>query len=176
MHKFSDLINLCTFYTLSSLERTNNEIIDALQKRGSTTLVKTLQMVQLQKAIFLVGMFSMFEADLQTNLDCSDGFNKLREVLKNEGEMQLLEKFNDITLAVNVLKHGLGKSYDKLVTKADSLEFNIKLQGKTFFDEGDVSEPSTLIEVDEKFVKYCVYIIQQVSDVIDRYRAAPLGE
>jgi len=37
------------------------------------------------------------------------------------------------------------------------------LPGENFFDEGDVSEVSTLIEVDDKFVLNCAELIEQVS-------------
>ena len=68
MHTFTELVDRCSAFTLEALRDANERIINALQMSAATTLVKTLQMVQLQKAIFVVGMFSLFEATLQDGL------------------------------------------------------------------------------------------------------------
>ena len=146
----------------------NERIINALQMSAATTLVKTLQMVQLQKAIFVVGMFSLFEATLQDGLSCSDGFREATNILDREGEAVLKDRFSDLQLAINVLKHGRGRSYDALVAKAGALRFRVKLPGEVFFCDGDVSEVSTLIEVDDSFVLSCAEVIREVSEAIRR--------
>lgn len=74
MHRFEDLILRNTLFTLNALKDINEKIIDALQISGSTILIKNLQMIQLQKAIFAVGMFSIFDAELQNQLSCKNGF------------------------------------------------------------------------------------------------------
>lgn len=68
--------------------------------------------------------------------------------------------------AINVLKHGQGSSYNRLNAKSNILPFKIK-QNNTFIDEGDVSELSFLIKVDDKFVLDCVNISESVSDIIE---------
>lgn len=125
-------------------------------------------MIQLQKSIIAVGMFSLFEAKLQGGLSCSDGFREAADILDSEGEAVLKERFNDLRLAINVLKHGHGRSYDALVAKAGTLGFKIKLPGEESFCEGDVSEVSTLIEVDDTFVLNCAEVIHKVSEAIKR--------
>ena len=75
-------------------------------------------MVQLQKVITAVGMFSIFEAMLQDGLACNDGFRGAKDVLEQEGELTLKERFGNLELAINVLKHGRGWSHDKLVKKS----------------------------------------------------------
>jgi hypothetical protein len=120
-------------------------------------------MIQLQKAISAVGMFSMFDAILQGRLQCTDGFRGAAALLEAEGEVVLNERFSDLQLAVNVLKHGKGRSYEALVQKAGSLPFRIKLPDEVFFNEGDVAEVSTLVEVDDAFVLLCAEVIHAVS-------------
>jgi hypothetical protein len=127
-------------------------------------------MVQLQKAIHTVGMFSMFEAILQDGLNCTDGFREAAQILDNEGEAALKERFEDLQMAINVLKHGKGRSYNALVAKAGNLRFRMKMPDEAFFAEGDVTEVSTLIEVDDAFVLRCAEVIRVVSDVIRRAR------
>jgi hypothetical protein len=170
MHTFTDLVDRCTAFTLEALREANERTIDALQTSAATTLVKALQMIQLQKAILAVGMFSLFEAILQDGLSCSDGFREATDILDREGEAVLKEHFNDLQLAINVLKHGRGRSYDALVAKAGVLRFRVKLPGEAFFCEGDVSEVSTLIEVDDTFVLSCAEVIREVSEAIRRAR------
>jgi hypothetical protein len=170
MHSFTELVDRCATFTLGTLKAANERTIEQLQTSGATSLVKTLQMVQLQKAIFAVGMFSIFEANLQGGLGCSDGFSEAKKILADGGELDLKENFNDLFLAINVLKHGRGRSYDALVAKAEALPFRIKLPDQSFFFEGDVSEVSTLVQVDDAFVQRCGKVISDVSEVISRLR------
>jgi hypothetical protein len=79
MHSFTELVDRCVTFTLEPLREGNERTIEALQKSGATTLVKTLQMIQLQKAILVVGMFSMFEANLQDGLSCANGFSEAKK-------------------------------------------------------------------------------------------------
>jgi hypothetical protein len=166
MHEFTELIDRCTTFTLNTLREANEKAIEALQTSGATSLVKILQMVQLQKAILAVGMFSMFEANLQDSLDCTNGFDGAKKILDARGEIITKEQFEDLWLAINVLKHGRGRSYDSLVAKVKGLPFRVKLPDEPFFFEGDVSEVSTLIEVDDAFVQHCSNVIKDVSDLI----------
>lgn len=170
MHSFTELIDHCATFTLEALREANERTVDALQRSGATSLVKTLQMIQLQKAILAVGMFSLFEASLRDSLNCGSGFNEAAKALGEEGEHDLKERFDDLVLAINVLKHGRGRSYSALVAKAKTLPFRVKLPGESFFFEGDVSEVSTLIEVDDAFVQRCGDVINEVSEVIRRVR------
>jgi hypothetical protein len=175
MHTFTELVDRCTGFTLDALGRAERKLIEDLQTSAATHLVKSLQMVQLQKAISAVGMFSMFEAVLQDGLGCKDGFREAKEILDREREISLKDRFSDLQLAVNVLKHGRGRSYDELVAKAAGLPFRIKQPEERFFDEGDVSEVATLIEVDDAFVWSCVQVIQDVSAIIKRTRPSFFG-
>ncbi len=165
MHSFNELVYRSTAFTLNAVEKENNKVIEELEKSGSTSAIKSLQMFQLQKVILAVGMFSIFDAMLQDSLSTNNGFKKAKEILLKK-EIVLHDRFQVFIAAINVLKHGRGVSYDFLVNKSNALPFNIKLPGQSFFFEGDVSEISTLIEVDDKFVLDCAELIEHVSGVI----------
>lgn len=170
MHRFDELVTRCIESALSALEEVGDKIHEALNTSGATSLVKGLQTIQLQKAILAVGMFSMFEAKLQDGLNCSNGFGEARKILSDEGETALKTRFDDFQTAINVLKHGRGRSYDDLAKRATKLPFRIKSPDESFFEEGDVSEISTLIEVDDDFVRACARLVHDVSAVIRRAR------
>ena len=68
MHSFEELAQYCTEYILGALEETQHKVEAALQTSGATSLVEALQMIQLQKAISVVGVFSIFDAMLQDRL------------------------------------------------------------------------------------------------------------
>lgn len=163
MHEFNELVQRSTAFSLNALNEAQQRTVDALQTSAATTLVKTLQMVQLQRAISAVGMFSMFDAVLQDQLQCKNGFQKAGLILESQGDVALKERFSDLQLAVNVLKHGNGRSYEALVQKAAILPFRVKLPDEHFFNEGDISEISTLVEVDDAFVLLCAEVIHAVS-------------
>lgn len=163
MHQFSELVYRSTAFSLTTLEEIQSKVIEELQTSSSTHLVKTLQMIQLQKAIIAIGMFSLFESILQDNLSCRNGFKEAKKILVETGNTKLKNRFEDFFNAINILKHGKGRSYDALVAKSSSLTFKIKLPEEDFFDEGDVSEISTLIEVNDEFVLDCAKLIEEVS-------------
>lgn len=163
MHEFSELADRSAAFTLKALSDAHERIVEALQESGATTRVKTLQVVQLQKVISAVGMFSMFEAMLQDGLNCADGFRSAADVLTQQGELALKTQFEDLQLAINALKHGRGRSYDALVNKAANLPFRVKLPQENFFFEGNGGEVSTLVEVDDAFVLRCAEVIREVS-------------
>ena len=79
MHEFDELADRCAAFTLSALREANEKTIEMLQTSGATTLVKTLQLIQLQKAALAVGMFSIFEAELQNRLGSNNGLRGRRK-------------------------------------------------------------------------------------------------
>ncbi len=168
MHEFSELIYRCTTFSLGSLNEVNKKIIQELENSAATSLVKNLQMINLHKVVLAVGMFSIFEAHLQDRLDCTDGFGEAKAILNQANENEISECFSDLILAINVLKHGKGRSYEALIKRTSSLQFRVKLPDESFFYEGDVSEVSTLVEVDDAFVELCSKSIEDVSNVIRR--------
>jgi len=167
MHEFCELVQHTTAFTLNALEAAWQATTDELQGSAETRLVKALQMVQLQKAISAVGMFAMFDAEIQERLQCKDGFSEANQRLDAAGKGELRDLFVKLQQAVNVLKHGRGRSYDALVAVAPKLPFRVKLPDEAFFNEGDVSEISTLVEVDDKFVLLCADVISQVSSALN---------
>lgn len=99
--------------------------------------------------------FSIFEARLQEIFkDAKYAFDQAEKVLKEKDEFALYEKFHDLRQAINVLKHGDGKSYNILLQKEQQLPFRIKKRDESFFCEGDISEVTSLIKVDDEFVKF----------------------
>jgi hypothetical protein len=167
MHEFCELVQHTTAFTLNALETAWQATTDELQSSAETQLVKALQIVQLQKAISAVGMLAMFDAEIQERLQCRDGFSEANQRLDTAGNGELRDLFLKLQQAVNVLKHGRGRSYDSLVAVAATLLFHVKLPDEAFFNEGDVSEISALIEVDDKFVLLCVDVISQVSSALN---------
>ena len=170
MHSFIELVEWGTKFTLNALNDAWEKTTAELQTSGATILVKSLQMLNLQKATLTVGIFSIFEAELQHALGGKYAFQTASKILKSAGKYELAIRFDDFREAINVLKHGRGSSYDRLVSRASSLPFRVMLPDENFFCEGDVAEISTIIEVDDVFVNNCVEVICNVSAVIRRAR------
>lgn len=166
MHRFNELARDCVASTLNALNVAQEHNMEELKTSSATRLVRGLQMINLQKAILAVGILSMFDAELQGELDCEYGFGRADEILEQKGLTTLREEFGDYRKAINVLKHGRGTSYDALVAKAGALPFRVLLPTEDFFFEGDVAEISTLIEVDDKFVEECARIVREVSQAV----------
>ena len=171
MHSFSELLHMCSVFTLTTLKEVEDKTIEGIQTSAATSLVKTLQMIRLDKVIFAVGIFSVFEALLQERLNCNNGFAEARNILRQSGDTTLLEQFSDIELVVNALKHGRGRSYNALVAKSGgTLSSQLRQPFDNFFNEGDVSEVTALIDVNDKFIYDCVEVISKVLKVIQDNR------
>jgi hypothetical protein len=170
MHSFADLAEGSVAFTLRAIRETNEEIVAELQVSAATTLVRGLQQLQLQRAILAVGVFGIFESILQDAMGEEKPFLKVADILERAGEGALNERLRAFKHAINVLKHGRGKSYDALVARAEGLPFRVKPPGEAFFDEGDVAEIRTLIDVDDEFVLSCAALIRDVSNVVERSR------
>ena len=75
MHNFDELVHRSTAFTLKkALETENCKLMEKFQTNTSTNGIKNLQMIQLQKAIIAIGMFSLFDSILQEGLSCRNGF------------------------------------------------------------------------------------------------------
>lgn len=171
MHRFSELIEKCSSFTLASLNKIENKAIRTLQTNGSTSAVKSLQMINMEKTIFVVGMFSIFEAELQCRLGCTNGFSEAKAIIKQDNNLSLLKRFVDLELAINVLKHGTGRSYKAITTvQGQTLTSKIKKHQEDLFQEGDVSEISTLIEVNDELIANCVGVIKETCECINKIR------
>lgn len=70
MHNFSELIERCTSFTLDNLTEVQSKTLKTLENSASTIHIKNLQMINLQKAFFIVGVFSFYESILQDRLNC----------------------------------------------------------------------------------------------------------
>jgi len=173
MHEFTELVNRSIHFGLNALKDAQARLHKALETSGATTLVKSLQMVELHKVVIAVGMFSIFEAMMQDQLGVDDGFAEVRKLLDCQGQMELRERFSQYTDAINVLKHGRGRSHDALLARGDALPFRVKQPDQAFFFEGDVSEISTLIRVDDEFVLACGEVIREVWEAMARQADQP---
>ncbi|WP_338334693.1 MULTISPECIES: hypothetical protein [Xanthomonas] len=171
MHPFSELATRCAALTNGLLEENRAHVLAELQEHGTTVLVKALQAIELQGAIVAVGMVAMFDAALQDALNCGDGFKEALNIIEQAGEDELFVRFKDVQLAVNVLKHGAGRSHNELMARRDQLLFRVRGDDE-FFNEGDVSELATLVEVDSAFLRYCSETIDLVAALIKRERPA----
>ena len=122
MHEFSDLAYRCSVFTLNSLKEVEDKTIEALQNSGATNLVKTLQMARLERTIFVVGMFSVFEALLQDRLKCKKGFDEAKDIIKLNYK-RLKAHGNDNKVASDILvKWAMGftitpKEYEFLINR-----------------------------------------------------------
>lgn len=134
---------------------------------GQTVFVNSLLMATVQIEISVVGVFSLFEARMQHKFPNGPFFKKLRVHLIELGQAELATDVWYYYLAVNVLKHGSGSSYEELC-KIPDLPFSIKQPGEFFFEEGDVAEPEGLINVTATgFFKGLISTLSRVHACLD---------
>jgi hypothetical protein len=174
MHRFTELAHRAASFALSTLNEAQEQTAEGLQTSGATIHVKNLQMITLSKAIFAIGMFSIFEAMLQDDLRATNGFREARRILDATGEHELEERFNNYYLAINVLKHGEGNSYTELLRKRATLPFRVVAEDDKDEFEGDVSAINTLIDADDAFVENCGAVIRDVAEAIQRAQPGTL--
>lgn len=92
-------------------------------------------MLRLQRAVLAIGMFSLFEALLQTKLNWAKPFDELHCYLNKHDKGHLASAFTDYGLAINALKHGRGRSHTQLLGRASTLDFKVRAAGDLFGEE-----------------------------------------
>ena len=116
-----ELLTICANFTLLHNAEVEQKVIDELQTSGATRLVMSLRMLRLQRAVLAIGMFSLFEALLQSKLGWPKPFDELDRYLRKHAEPSLASAISDYKLAINVLKHGEGRSLTELLARAAAL-------------------------------------------------------
>lgn len=92
MHRFTELVDRCIALALGGMQADRDRVVEQLEGSGATSLVKALQMINLQKSIMAVGAFAMFDAILQDALDVNDGFKGATRIL-SETNKELYDLF-----------------------------------------------------------------------------------
>jgi len=136
---------------LRHVDGVNEGIVTRLQKEATSELIDGLRMCTIGRTIIAVGLMGVFEAQLQQHFGWGNVPADLNDALRRVGRDDLVIRLSDIRDAVNVLKHGEGRSYERLLSRKDA-----------FFDEGDVSEISRLIEADSRFVEATVAALADI--------------
>jgi hypothetical protein len=60
--------------------------------------------------ILAVGMFSLFDSILQEGLSCRSGLEEAKKIFTQKAKVELHNNFDNFICAINVLKHGRGRS------------------------------------------------------------------
>lgn len=101
MHRFEDLVERGAHFMLQASDAYEIEVLIRLETGAATGDVKTLQMLQQQRAVLAVGMFSMLEAHLQRPGDGKYAFNAVAARLGDAGEHALADEFTVLKYAIN---------------------------------------------------------------------------
>lgn len=163
-----DLVPLAADYTVAGQEYAEAHNFEMLAEDGKTSRVTMARMMTMRATIVATGTISVFEALLQQGLGWSEPFPRLDNHLREEGMTELAERFLDYRCAVNVLKHGAGRSHDRLLDRKARLDFAVREVEQPFHDEGDVSEVSTLVRADVAFVTNCARVVEEVTSALRR--------
>jgi len=157
-----ELLTGCCSFLLPKIDDAEREAAKLLEVSSYTVALNSLRSFRIQRAVIAVGMFSMFESALQAENEWADPFKELKCLLNEKGLQELATRFDHYRLAINVLKHGEGQSFDRLFAHQDILEFDIKQSNDWFDGEGDITESQFLIDADGNFVLACAELIQEI--------------
>ncbi len=151
---------------LGYVDDVNDKIAGRLETEASNGLIDGLRTCTIGRSIIAVGLLGVFEALLQQHFGWQNVPADLDNALRGAGQDDLADRLTDNRDAINVLKHGRGRSYERLLSRGDALPFLIKGRGEPFFDEGDVSEVTRLVEADSQFIDASVAIITEIREVL----------
>lgn len=144
----------------SSFQEQADEALEALKDDGSSNVVNVSRSISMQLVMTAVGGFSMLEGILEQSKGWTKPYQELERQLRASGHGAVADTFMSFRLAINVLKHGYGESYERL-RKRSNLPFRLKAPESSFFEEGDIGEIPGLILVDHDFVQSCAETIEQ---------------
>lgn len=146
--------------TAASFRHDADETANHLEDDTSSLVVNSARLARMRMVMLAVGGFSMLEGILEQTRGWNAPFRELDQNLRTIGQAAIADEFMTYKLAINVLKHGYGDSYDRLLRRGN-LPFRVKAQGQRYFDEGDVSEIPGLVLVDDQFVLSCAKVIEK---------------
>lgn len=163
-----DLVALAATYTIAGQEYAEALNLKALQRDGKSSRVMLARMMTMRATIVATGTISVFESVLQQTLGWRDAFTQLDAHLRTVEQAELADRLLDYRCAVNVLKHGAGRSHDRLLERQAALAFAVRPVEQPFHDEGDMSEVGTLVRADVAFVNQCAHVVEEVTSVLRR--------
>jgi hypothetical protein len=146
------------------------EISRALETSAATRLLSGIDVCNAQVVVSIVGIFSMYESRLQTAYGWNKPFDEVISALIASHRSSEADLFDDYRLAVNVLKHGVGSSHEKLLARGSRLPFEVQKDFGDLHEEGDVCPPSDLVVVSVKHLEQCCDLIEASWNVV---RAVP---
>lgn len=97
--------------------------MDGAQTDGQASLADDLQLATIEVEVAAVGIVSLFESRMQQRFKRGPFFVQLQKSLNTAGKADLADRVYAYYLAINVLKHGRGKSYDELLALDDAPAF-----------------------------------------------------
>lgn len=171
---------------LSALDRATadaaaleKECVETLETSVATVYINGLRLAKVQNVCMIVGAFGLLEAEVSTldaYRDARKPLQALISQLERDGKERLARRLWVLVKAVNVLKHGEGRSYSSLLGIQDRPSYlRVKARPDDFFCEGDVSEVPTLVDVDSAFVAAAVDVLSEVLEAIDSWACPRRG-
>lgn len=161
-----ELISRAAEFALNYASDTEAKLDEEFQTSGATSLVNVARMLTMLRAVIAIGSLSVFESVLQQQTGWDDPFGRVDQELRSNGNDMLADRLLDYRNAINVLKHGKGRSYEALLRRGSALDFPVKPPDQSFFHEGDISEGLHLIKADDGFGRRCAGIIQEVAEAL----------
>ncbi|MEM1286076.1 MAG: hypothetical protein AAGH43_11865 [Pseudomonadota bacterium] len=147
---------------LQDAERASEQFLD---KGFSTVGLRALKSVKLQRAILLVGMFSILESAIQAETGwAKEPMKKLKNWLRENGFDELELAVTRFERVANTLKHGFGRSHADL--KNDTARNFAVRSGLGDADPDEyVDIDNLLVDVTHELVEECADTIEQVVDL-----------
>ena len=132
------------------------DIQKELETSSATRLLTAIDLCHTHLAINIVGIFSLYESRLQSTYNWSKPFDEVQKCHRMHGSPNQAEEFENLRLAVKVLKHGAGSSLATLLTRADRLPFKVGNKKRDLYEEGECCPASDLILVTPEMLElYC---------------------
>ena len=163
-----DLVPLAAEFSVAGQEVAEAHNLARLEFTGSNKSIATARMLTMRATIVATGTVSVFEALLQQSLGWEQPYVRLDKHLREHDFVDLADRFMDYRDAINVLKHGAGRSHDRLLSRKARLDFLVRALEQPFHDEGDISEISTLVRADAAFVRNCGQLIAEITEALRR--------
>ena len=128
-----------------------------LTESASTHLLVGVDVCLCECAASAVGCVSLYESRLKKTFGWAVPFKELQEWLSQNNQSALALEVELLVMAINVLKHGEGRSLSTLQNFAGKLPFDLHLGDGEF----DVCFQPELISVGPDFVEYCADLIER---------------
>lgn len=162
----TELATMIPLVTLPFVEVASQRFLKELSFFGNTAPINGLVLWNLAYSAVAIGTWHMYEHFATESLGRQNPIKWIISKLQMEGKVELANELETCRLAINVLKHGRGPSYDRLRRQPNLTKMHLRITEDEDW-EGVVGANPVLLDFNEDFIFAMARSVKAAQEVIN---------